>query len=302
MRCFEPTIDRPADHQPRRHPLGPRLRPCTSPRTIRARKGSRRRRSKTPSVTFPAGMAVNPSQAAGLAPAREAQIGFTRRRRRESLRFSKTPAACPDAAKLGTVEATSPLLAQKTQRRTKSQHDPEGNAIPRALHGSVYLAKPFAQPLRLAARRLPGDRRPEDGIVAKLAGKGERRPATGQLTTRSKKTPSCRSKTSRCTSSAAPRAPAHPAGLRHLHHHPALTPWSAPEGKDAHPDDSFAITAGARRRALPRHGRPRCPTPRASKPARSPLRPAPTARCLQAQPRRRHPAPGAASKPPCRRG
>lgn len=143
-------------------------------------------------VHFPAGMAVNPSQASGLGACSEAQIGFEGEEEggggQGTLFFSKTPQSCPDAAKIGTFEATSPaLVARNPQHEVET--DPEGNPVLEVLKGSVYVAKPFANPFDSLIAVYLALEDEKTGIVAKLAGKGELDPATGQITTRFRESP-----------------------------------------------------------------------------------------------------------------
>jgi hypothetical protein len=137
---------------------------------------------KDATVTFPAGLAVNPSQAAGLGACTEAQIGYT-----ESQggvpRFSEAPQSCPNASKIGTVEARSPLLAQYDEEH-EVVIDPEtGAPEARALHGSLYLAAPFANPYGSLIAVYLAVEEPETGLIAKLSGEGRLDPATGQIST-----------------------------------------------------------------------------------------------------------------------
>ncbi|HET7443051.1 MAG TPA: hypothetical protein VFJ57_00175 [Solirubrobacterales bacterium] len=101
---------------------------------------------------LPAGMAVNPSVADGLAACSPAQIGLQ----------SNDPVGCPENSKLGTVEVETPLLAE-------------------TMHGFVYQAtqgdNPFGSTLGLyAVAEAPG-------VIIKLPGRIEADPETGQLTT-----------------------------------------------------------------------------------------------------------------------
>ena len=195
-------------------------------------------------VTLPEGMAVNPSQADGLGACSSAQIGLTTAVGSTPVHFSKAPAACPDASKLGRVEVKTPLVAEYTDQGSKLLTDPEtGDAIPRPLAGSVYLASPFDNPFDslLAVYLVVED--PQTGTVAKLAGRVEPDPQTGQLTT---------------VFAENPQLPIEDIGL-HLFggargslitppvcgEHTTtttLTPWSSPEGADAHPQSSFQTT------------------------------------------------------------
>jgi hypothetical protein len=200
---------------------------------------------KDASVTLPAGMSVNPSQADGLAGCSTAQIGLTTGIGSSPVHFSKDPAACPDASKLGKVEVKTPLVAEYTDNGSKLVTDPEtGDAVPRPLSGSVYLASPFDNPFDslLAIYLVVED--PRTGTVAKLAGRVEADPQTGQLTT---------------VFAENPQLPIEDIGLElfggargSLITPPVcgehtttttLTPWSSPEGADAHPQSSFQTTA-----------------------------------------------------------
>ena len=109
-----------------------------------------------------------------------AQIGLLTAIGQAPIHFSKAPAGCPDAAKLGTFEAASPLLAQRNEAH-KVILDPEGNPIPEPLQGSVYLAKPFDNPFNSLIAVYFAIDDPRTGIVAKLAGKVEPDPESGQL-------------------------------------------------------------------------------------------------------------------------
>ena len=84
---------------------------------------------KDATVTLPAGVAVSPSAGDGLDGCSDVpgddQVNL------DSIR----PVSCPDASKIGSVVATSPLLAS---------HDPESDAVTGAesLAGDVFLIKP----------------------------------------------------------------------------------------------------------------------------------------------------------------
>ena len=112
-------------------------------------------------VTLPAGMAVNPSQAAGLGVCSEEQIGFLEADAEGMLRFSKAPQSCPDAAKIGTMEVSSPALVRRNAKQ-EVEKDPRRRADPGSAQRLRLHRPALRQPLRLADRRLPGDRRRED--------------------------------------------------------------------------------------------------------------------------------------------
>jgi hypothetical protein len=193
-------------------------------------------------IHFPAGMAVNPAQAAGLGACGESEVGF-KGEKEGTLFFSKAPQSCPAAAKIGTLEATSPaLVARNPQHEVET--DPEGNPVLEVLKGSVYVAKPFANPFNSLVAVYLAVEDEKTGIVAKLAGKGELNPATGQITTRFRENPEQPIEDikvhlfggARGSLVTPPTCGPHTTTSE-------LTPWSAPEGESAAPSDSFQSTA-----------------------------------------------------------
>jgi hypothetical protein len=109
-------------------------------------------------VTLPEGMTANPSLAEGLGVCSEA--GFDA----ESL--SSAPGeGCPQASKVGTVEAESPLLEGKL------------------LEGQLFIAESYENPFGTLLALYLVIRNPELGVLVKLPGKIEPDPQTGQLVT-----------------------------------------------------------------------------------------------------------------------
>jgi hypothetical protein len=104
---------------------------------------------KSARVTLPQGFAINPAAADGLEACSAAQVGFGK----------NVASNCPDAAKIGTIEAEVPALEE-------------------TLHGSVYQRSP--EPGRLFGLWLVAD---EQGVHLKLPGRIEANPLSGQLTT-----------------------------------------------------------------------------------------------------------------------
>ena len=100
-------------------------------------------------VTLPKGFTVNAAAADGQQACSAEQVGFE----------ENTPAACPDGAKLGAIEADVPALAG-------------------ILHGSVYLRTP--EPGHLFRFWIVTG---EQGVFLKLPADIEPNPLTGQLTT-----------------------------------------------------------------------------------------------------------------------
>jgi hypothetical protein len=108
-------------------------------------------------VTLPQGVTVNPSLAEGIGVCSEAQYA------KEQIE-SKAGEGCPEASKLGSVIAQSPLLEEP-------------------IEGSVYLATPYENPFGTLTALYLVARAPERGILVKQAGKVELNGSTGQITT-----------------------------------------------------------------------------------------------------------------------
>ncbi|HET7484129.1 MAG TPA: hypothetical protein VFJ64_01985 [Solirubrobacterales bacterium] len=179
--------------------------------------------AKDVSVTLPAGMSLNPSAANGLDACSEAQIGYLPEA--EGVHFSESPQSCTDAAKIGTVEATSPLLDH-------------------AVNGAVYVAKPFDNPFGSLLAIYLALEDPATGIVAKLAGKVEPDPSTGQLRTTFLENPQLPIEDVRLHIFNGARAALKtPLACGEYTTTSSLTPWSSPEGEDESPEDSFEISA-----------------------------------------------------------
>jgi hypothetical protein len=109
-------------------------------------------------VTLPEGMTANPSAAEGLATCSPAAF--------EAEALETEPGeGCPEASKIGTLEAETPLLKGEV------------------LKGQVFIASQNDNPFNslLALYMVIRDR--DLGILVKLAGKVEPDPETGQLTT-----------------------------------------------------------------------------------------------------------------------
>jgi hypothetical protein len=103
-------------------------------------------------VTFPAGMRVSPSSAAGLEGCSPDQIGLG----------SNSDPTCPDGSRIGSLKITTPLLDQPVT-------------------GFVYLASPHQNPFNSLIAIYLVAKGP--GFVLKLPGKVELDPTTGQIKT-----------------------------------------------------------------------------------------------------------------------
>ena len=168
-------------------------------------------------VTLPAGLVVNPSVAGGLATCSLAQIG---------LEDNSQP-SCPEASKIGTLEAESP-------------------AIGGVLQGSVYQAAQSENPFHsLVALYMVVDD-PTTGVLIKIPGRIDPDPVTGQLTTTFDDLPQFQVSDLKLHLFGGPRGPlVTPSACGTYTTSTSLTPWSAPDsGPPATPEDSFQINTG----------------------------------------------------------
>jgi hypothetical protein len=195
-------------------------------------------------VTLPQGMSVNPSQADGLGACTTQQIGLSTAVGASPAHFSKSPNSCPDSAKLGTVEVASPLLVERNSNHELVKDPQTGEPIPTPLSGSVYLAKPFDNPFGSLLAIYLAVEDEQTGIVAKLAGKVEPDPNTGQLRTRFEENPQLPLEDVKLHLFGGARgALITPLSCGAHTTSTTLTPWSAPETPEAHPSDAFQTSA-----------------------------------------------------------
>jgi hypothetical protein len=213
---------------------------------------------KDATVTLPEGLVANPSQADGLGACSEEEIGYLAEAAAEGIHFSKSPQSCPQAAKIGTVEVTTPLLVRRNSAH-RLETDPEtGLPIPEPLHGSVYIAKPFANPFGSLLAIYLAVEDPKTGTIAKLAGRVEPDPQTGRLTTVFEENPELPLEDVRLHLFAGARASLTSPPVCGSHTTTTtLVPWSDSEGgvpiagADAHPQSSFETTASPAGGACP---------------------------------------------------
>jgi hypothetical protein len=115
---------------------------------------------KDTTVALPDGVGLNPAGADGLQACGQDQIGLE----------SPFEQACPEAAKVGTVEIATPLL-------------------PNPLVGAAYLAAQNANPFGSLVALYIVVRDPISGVLVKLAGQVTPDPVTGQLVSTFDNTP-----------------------------------------------------------------------------------------------------------------
>jgi hypothetical protein len=189
---------------------------------------------KDATVVLPEGMTVNPSAGNGLEGCSAAQVGLTSPIGSTPARFAEEPAHCPDASKIGGAEVISPLLVDEPE----FEHQ-----LPHPLKGSVYLAKPFNNPFGSLLGLYLVIEDEELGVIAKLAGKVQADPRTGQLTTSFAENPELPLENVKLNLFGGARASlTSPLACGTHTTSSTLTPWSTPEGADAHPSDFFQTT------------------------------------------------------------
>ncbi len=218
--AFEPTIESKATTDQGENPSG--LDFSVHQPQNEALDGRATATLKDATVTLPEGMTVNPAAANGLGSCSEEEMGY--QPEAGKVRFDTAPQTCPDAAKVGTLEVTTPLLDTK-------------------LPGSVYVAKPFDNPFGSLLAIYLAVEDEKSGIVAKLAGRVEPDPATGRLTARFTENPELPLEDIQLHffngDGAALKTPLVCGAATTTS---TLTPWSTPEGADVHPSDSFQIS------------------------------------------------------------
>ncbi len=201
---------------------------------------------KDATVTLPAGVAVSPSAADGLGGCSD--VPGNDQVRLDSI----SPVSCPESSKIGSVVATSPLLAS---------HDPETDAVTGAesLEGDVFLIKPHPGDLDPSGdrdgrfRMLIQVDNPRLGLNIKLPGIVTADKATGRLVARFTDNPQLPVKHVALTFKAGDRAPlVNPTTCGAATTSGVFTPWSrggtrsdgtvVPGTPDATSDSSFDVS------------------------------------------------------------
>jgi hypothetical protein len=197
---------------------------------------------KDATVTLPAGVAISPSAADGLGGCSDQASDPAG----DQVHYETTnPVTCPEASKIGTVVATSPLLAQR---------DPETDEVigPEPIGGSVFILKPHPGDLSPAGnqdgifRLLIEVSSAKYGIDVKLPGIVRADKNTGQLTATFLENPQLPVKHLELKLKPGPRAAlANPSTCGTFTTTSDLVPWSTPGTPDATPSSSFAVSSGA---------------------------------------------------------
>ncbi len=178
---------------------------------------------KDATVTLPEGVSISPSAANGLDGCSDVAGGGDQVRYEDTL-----PVSCPDASKVGTVVATSPLLAS---------HDPKTDAVTgaKSIRGDVFVIKPHPGDLSSAGNQdglfrvlIQVDSR-EDGVNVKIPGVVTADRVTGRLTARFENNPQVPAKRLSLTFTPGDRASlANPPSCVSAKTTGVFTPWSRP--------------------------------------------------------------------------
>jgi hypothetical protein len=178
-------------------------------------------------VTLPPGMTVNPASANGLGACSQSQIGVSSASGERPIVFNQEEAKCPDPSRLGSVEIDTP-------------------AIDHPLHGSVFLATPYENPYDTLIALYFEVHDPQTGIVVKIPARVSLDPSTGQVKAIVEETPQLPFEDFHLSFDPGPHAALRtPAACGSFTSQSAMTPWTTPEGADAHPADTFQIVKGA---------------------------------------------------------
>mgnify|MGYP003575049315 CR=1 FL=1 len=175
-------------------------------------------------VRLPDGLSVNPSAATGLQGCSDSEMGVTAVG--SPYRFDEVEPTCPDGSRLGTVEATTPLLDE-------------------TLTGELYLASPKSTDPASGEmlRMFLVVRNVKRGLLAKVHGSAVADPATGRLTATFDDNPRVPVENIRVDLKGGERgvlALPQACGSRSVD--TELTPWTAPAGGPVRSlSDGFAI-------------------------------------------------------------
>jgi hypothetical protein len=176
-------------------------------------------------VSFPKGLAINPAAADGLEACSPAQIGMLTSVGETPPHFSRARPQCPEASKIGTVELSTPLLDHP-------------------LPGALYVAQPYRNPFGTLLGAYVVIDSPDDGIVAKLAGRTIADPDTGQLTVTFTENPQLPVSSFKVKLFGGPRAAFRtPSTCGTYTTTSVQAPWSG--NPPAHTENSFQVTRGA---------------------------------------------------------
>jgi hypothetical protein len=207
---FQPSISAAPDTGHADTPAGLTVNVEAPEEGLESAEGLSTSNIKDTTVTLPEGVAINPGQAAGLVACQASEDG----------KDGEGPPSCPLASKVGTVEITTPLLAEKLQ-------------------GNVYIMQANPPELQLLVAASGG------GVNVKLIGDVHLNETTGQLSTTFTDTPELPFSDLKLSfSGGAQAALVTPTGCGSYQTTSDFAPWSTPLVQDAFPSATFAIASG----------------------------------------------------------
>jgi hypothetical protein len=172
--AFDPSMEAQLDTNEASSPAGITVR-VRVPQVTEGADGRASSTIKDITVALPEGVSVNPASAGGLAACTESEVGFEGNDAATGVAmFSPSLPAnfCPEASKIATVEAVSPLLPA-------TQH----------LVGALYLASQNANPFGSLIAFYMVMQNTESGVLVKLPGEVKLDPNTGRITATIKNVP-----------------------------------------------------------------------------------------------------------------
>jgi hypothetical protein len=206
------------------------------------------------SLTLPEGLAINPAGAGGLGACSDLASDPAG----DQVHYDNTrPVSCPDASRIGTATALSPLLAIR---------EALGDQVigPQLIEGGVYVLKPHPGDLTPGGegtfRFLVALESPRNGVDFKLPATATADPRTGQLTIVFTETPQIPLTRITISLKKGPRAPlVTPVSCGTYETTSELVPFSSPGTPDAHPSARFEVESGPGDRPCPASARPFAP-------------------------------------------
>jgi hypothetical protein len=175
-------------------------------------------------VTLPAGVSINPGQAAGLQACQADQAGLTTAAEQAEGKENDGPPSCPGASKVGSVMIKTPLLEAAAEKQ---------------FEGNVYVLQSNPPELKLLVAASA------DGINLKLVGTVHLNEQTGQLQTTFENTPELPFTEFKLTfSGGAQAALTTPVGCGTYTADSSFMPWSSPFSPEEGSESAFSITEG----------------------------------------------------------
>jgi hypothetical protein len=254
---FEPSLNVTPDGQQASSPTGLTADQHISQEGVLNPTGLAPSNAEDITVTLPAGVAANPAGADGLGACSEPEIGYLPGESEppDNLRFTSglpapkgSPAEpfCPDAAKIGTVRVTTPVL-------------------PNPLEGAIYLGSQDANPFgSLIAMYLVAED-PVSGVLLKIPGEVALNPENGQITASFRGLPDLPFEDAELHFFGGARAPlSTPSHCGTYTSTSSFVPWSG--NPPATPASSFQITSGPNGAPCPGSSLPFAPSLEAGSP------------------------------------